>query len=63
MKEMHADGSLEELLVREGIIKADQLEKKEWLIFDIEDFDLLSQRFILKNIDIFDLLHIVKFKI
>ena len=29
MKEMHADGSLEELLVREGIIKADQLEKKE----------------------------------
>ena len=29
MKEMHADGSLEELLIREGIIKADELVKRE----------------------------------
>ena len=28
MKEMHADGSLEELLVREGIIKADEIAKR-----------------------------------
>ena len=29
MKEMHADGSLEELLVREGIIKADSLAERD----------------------------------
>ena len=28
MKEMHADGSLEELLIREGIIKADELAQR-----------------------------------
>ena len=28
MKEMHADGSLEELLVREGIIKADEIAQR-----------------------------------
>ena len=29
MKEMHADGSLEELLVREGIVKADEVAKRD----------------------------------
>ena len=29
MKEMHADGSLEELLIREGIIKADELQERK----------------------------------
>ena len=28
MKEMHSDGSLEELLIREGIIKGEIVEKK-----------------------------------
>ena len=28
MKEMHADGSLEELLIREGIIKGDEVAKR-----------------------------------
>ena len=29
LKEMHADGSLEELLLREGIIKADGIAQRE----------------------------------
>ena len=29
MKEMHADGSLEELLIREGIIKADSVVERK----------------------------------
>ena len=29
LKEMHADGSLEELLLREGIIKADEISQRE----------------------------------
>ena len=28
MKEMHADGSLEELLIREGIIKGDEVAER-----------------------------------